>query len=285
MTPTVIAQLIEAIPSLRAFHAPTDPVCGLLRMIARREVTELFASEQAVARPFEPFGELVFPYTRMGNIDSLDLFGIDELIIFAFYHANRQRYRRVLDLGANLGIHSIVMARSGFEVMAFEPDPRHFELLRRNLGLNHVSAVTPVNAAVSTHRGKMEFIRVLGNTTGSHIAGSKSNVYGGTERFPVDGVPFAEIVGDIDLVKMDVEGHEAAILTATAAPDWHRLDMMLEVGSEANARAIHDHFRDMPVRLFAQKIGWRRVVRLEDMPTSHRDGSLFITAKDEMPWG
>ena len=34
---------------------------------------------------FGDFGNIYFPYYKMGAIDTLDLFGIDEMIIFSFY--------------------------------------------------------------------------------------------------------------------------------------------------------------------------------------------------------
>src|SRR3546814_20413787 len=85
----------------------------------------------------------------MGNIDSLDLFGIDELIVFAFYWANRDRYRTALDLGANIGLHSIILDRCGYRVTAFEPDPETAEELRRNLVRNGCSNVEVHEAAVA----------------------------------------------------------------------------------------------------------------------------------------
>jgi FkbM family methyltransferase len=284
MTQTILEQLLATLPSLRDFHAPTHAVYQLLKAAARREVIERFSSVEPVAQPLGPFGSLLLPYTQMGTIDSRDLFGLDELIIFSFYWANRGRYRRVLDLGGNLGLHSILMARTGFAVTCYEPDPVHFERLQRNLALNGLESVRPVNAAISTTRGSLDFIRVLGNTTGSHIAGSKANVYGPTERFPVDVVPFGEIAAGVDFVKMDVEGHEATILTSTDEIRWREMDAIVEVGSAVNASTIFQHFDGQGVNLFAQKIAWRRVLSLEDMPTSHREGSLFITCKSEVPW-
>src|SRR5574341_904869 len=86
--------------------------------------------------------------------------------------ATIMRYRRARDIGANLGLHSIVLARCGFEVKAFEPDPWHFGLLKDNLAANR-ARVEAIPAAVSTADGEAQFVRVLGNTTGSHLAGSK----------------------------------------------------------------------------------------------------------------
>lgn len=280
----ILDQLFEAIPELRDFHAPTNRAYGLLRSVARREVEGMFAATEATPQAFGPFGALKFPYEKMGNIDSLDLFGIDELVIFAFYWANRNRYKNVLDLGANIGLHSIIMSRAGFNVTCFEPDPRHWDWLNRNLKLNDAKSVTPVNAAVSTEKGTMDFVRVLGNTTGSHIAGSKSNVYGGTDIFPVEVVAFSDIIKGKDFMKMDVEGHEATILVTTDAGTWKDFDAMIEVGNEQNAALIFAHFQTIKVGLYAQKASWKKVETLEEMPTSHRDGSLFISSRGKINW-
>lgn len=282
---TILSQLIAALPALKDFHAPTCEPYNLLRRVARKEVEASFSSEKAEPCAITPFGELIFPYTKMGAIDSLDLFGIDELIIFAFYWANSSHYKKTLDMGANIGLHSIIMSRCGFQITCFEPDPRHFSLLTHNLSVNNVDNVTTVNAAVSIEDGTMEFVRVLGNTTGSHLAGSKSNLYGEIERFPVKVLPFAELIKGIDFVKLDVEGHEKVILTSTTAEQWRTLDMMAEIGSENNARAIFDHLSHLGVNMFAQKVSWKKVERFEEMPNSYHDGSLFISAKHEMPWG
>ncbi len=243
-----------------------------------------FADAAPAAVPFGRFGALTLPYRRMGAIDSVDLFGLDELIIFAFYWANRARYRRTVDIGANLGLHSILMARCGFAVRAFEPDPVHLALLRANLRLNAVTAVEVVEAAVSDRDGETEFVRVKGNTTGSHIAGAKAAPYGELERFAVPLRKFSDAVTGADFVKIDAEGHEAVILRSLAAERWHGLDAMVEVGTAENARALFDHFAGLPVNLFAQKTGWEQVREIADMPASHREGSLFISAKGEMPW-
>lgn len=282
--PSVLGSLIEALPSLSAFHAPATPAYELLVEVARREVESRFASEEAAPRDFGPFGELVFPYYSMGAISSLDLFGLDELIIFSFYRANRGRYRRVADIGANIGLHSIVLDRCGYEVRSYEPDPMQTERMSRNLSLNGCSRVEVVTAAVSTEEGEREFVRVLGNLTGSHLAGAKAQPYGELERFRVKVVPVGPIMEWADLIKMDVEGHERDILLATTADQWLHTDALVEVGTPGNAEAIFEHVSQLGVNLFAQKMGWARVSRREDVPTSYRDSSLFISRKRSVPW-
>ena len=219
----------------------------------------------------------------MGAIDSVDLFGIDELLIFAFYWANRTRYRRTLDVGANLGLHSIIMARCGFEVTAFEPDPVHQELLTANLQRNGISTVTLEKAAISDKDGEAEFVRVIDNTTCSHLAGAKSNPHGNLERFTVPVRAFAPYAAAADFAKVDAEGHEVIILSSIPAPVWGRFDVIVEVGTAENAGALHQHLTRAGVSMFAQKIGWGKVTSLADVPTSHREGSLFVTRQADFP--
>lgn len=281
---TILSQLLNTLPDLRAFHVPNTPVYDMLRDVARAQVEASFVAEDAVPQAFGPFGELTFPYVKMGAIDSLDLFGLDELIIFSFYWRNRERYKTVLDLGANIGLHSVMLGRAGFNVSSYEPDPTHYGLLQGNLERNGVTTVNPIQAAVATESGKLEFVRVLGNTTGSHLAGSKAHVYGDVERFEVDCHDFNSIIKGVDFIKMDVEGQEKKILTSTTAEQWKTVDMMCEIGSPENAEAVFEHFQKIGVNTFAQKIGWCKVESLENMPVSYRDGSLFVSAKAEMPW-
>ena len=56
------------------------------------------------------------------------------------------------------------------------------------------------------------FTRVLGNTTGSHITGSKKDVYNKIKKFNVKVISAKKIVKKSDLVKIDAEGEEAKII-------------------------------------------------------------------------
>ena len=87
-----------------------------------------------------------------------------------------------------------------------------------------------------------------------------------------------------DLAKIDAEGHERDILLSATREDIAHLDIIVEIGSPANAAAVFAHFQKLGVGLFPQKIGWRMARSQDDIPVSHRDGSLFISAKAEMPW-
>jgi FkbM family methyltransferase len=204
--------------------------------------------------------------------------------MFAFYRRNRERYRTAADIGANLGLHSIVMSKCGYKVEAYEPDPAHHASLMRNLDLNDVRSCQVFESAVSDRKGSTEFVRVLGNTTSSHLAGAKPNPYGELERFTVSLCDVREIADRVDLMKIDAEGHEAVLLNAIADDQWQRVDAFVEVGSAQNAEAVFNRFRGTPINVFAQSGGWSRVNTLDDMPTSYKQGGIFVTAKSAMPW-
>ena len=216
-----------------------------------------------------------------GRMTTDDLFGPNEQVIFDFYEANRDRYRRAADVGANVGVHSILMAHMGWEVWAYEPDPGHFIELRKNLtshgfvmSIGTGGSVATTCAAVSDRGGIAKFVRVLNNLTGNHLVGAKDS-YGPREEIAVSTVDCRPIFAWADFVKVDCEGHEAVIIEALPALTWEDTDCLLEVGSLHSASIIHSRLRDV-VPMWAQHRGWGRVQNLRDMPQRHQDGSLFI---------
>lgn len=285
MTPSsILENLIMVIPEIIDHHAPKSELYKLLKRIARKEVEGVFNSSEIKPVQFQPFGSIIFPYFKMGAIDSLNLFDLDELIIFSFYFVNRGKYKKVMDIGANIGLHSVVLSKCGYEVFSFEPDPQHYQILKRNIDLNEGKATYANNAAISNKSGLMEFIRVLGNTTGSHLAGAKNNPYGELEKFQVLVEDINQYINEMDLIKLDAEGHEKEIILSTKIDNWLNTDAFVEIENEENADAIYNFFKDSKINLFSQKRNWCRVACLDDMPFSYHEGSLFISSKKQMPW-
>lgn len=267
------------------YHSRESSFYGFVDDVVRQaflEAKETFCAAQPI--PLAEFGSVVLPYEKMGAIDSIDLFGLDELLMFAYYLSNKDKYRTVADIGANIGLHSILLSKAGFNVKAYEPDPRHYATLVRNLELNGISDCEAIMAGVSDKDGAMDFVRVLGNTTSSHLAGAKLRPYGDLERFPVQVRDVREVVAGVDLMKVDAEGHEGVILRALPIDVWDRLDAFVEIGTVDNALSLFEHFRMSRVRIFTQKLGWQRAERLEQLPTSYKEGGAFITTKDAMNW-
>ena len=279
-----LEKLIYSLPTITKFHSYDTQLYQLLKIATSDEIEKTFSNKKDKEIEFKPFGNIIFPYHSMGVIDTLDLFGIDEIIIFSYYWINKKRYSNVLDIGANLGLHSIIMDKCGFKVKSFEPDPTHFKILKNNLKINSLKNVEALKVAVSDTTDKKEFVRVLGNTTSSHLAGSKLNPYGDLETFPVNTISINDIIKGVDLIKLDVEGHEKEILLTIEKNVWENLDALVEIQDIHNATIIYKHFNKLKINMFSQKRNWSKVTKFSDMPINYKEGTLFISQKSKMSW-
>lgn len=235
---------------------------------------------------FGEIGVINFPFFDMGQVTSKNLFGLDEMILFSFYFVNQKRYKKTLDLGANIGLHTLVMKKLGFYVISYEPDFNHFNQIKQVMKLNNLTEEGLIPRAISDKKGQMDYIRVLGNTTGSHLLGSKENVYGPTDVVNVEVDDFFEVLkaNDFDFIKMDVEGHEATLLNQITVNSIKKTDIMLEIGSEKNSKAIFEILKQREIPAYAQKINWKRVTTQDDLPSHHTHGSLFLSVQGAPNW-
>lgn len=224
---------------------------------------------------------ITLPYYPMGRIDSLDLFGFTELMILQIYKENMGRWKRALDIGANIGLHSIMMAKSGFYVEAYEPQPDIFRELERNVK-KLTSRITIHQAAVhATKRHKMNLTVVENNLTGSHLEGFKDS-YGPRHTIVVKTVNCVDLWPHFDFAKIDSEGNEAELSLTMDSLVMSHMDCVMEVRNETNAEKIYHHFKSIGVPIWAQKIDWNKVSRLDEMPRMNREGSIFVGHKG--PW-
>ena len=232
------------------------------------------------------YGTIILPFYSFGNITTLELFGLDELIIFSFYLKNKENYKKVIDIGGNVGLHSILMSKLGWDVEIYEPDPKHIEILKNNLKKNNCLSNTNVNAyAVFNEEKVLEFIRVLGNTTGSHISGMKESPYGELDKFEVLTKDIRSIIKGVDFIKLDAEGAEADIITALSEEDLGRCDIMLEISTANSAKRIFNHIEKMnKIFIYSQMSNWLSADNIKKIPNSHRDGSAFISSKFFVPF-
>lgn len=233
--------------------------------------------------------EFNFPYLSQGKVDSPHLFGMNELILFSFYEITiGTKYSKVLDLGANIGLHTILITLLGGKVTAIEPDPTTFQILSENVNFE-AGANSPIliNAAAMTEDVEfVKFYRVLQNRTGSHVVGSRVSLpYGGYEELIVTGKSYLNLLSEnYDLVKIDVEGLEAKLICSVDLQNFPSTSYLVEVGNQNNAKKIWDHIKSCKFNAFSQKNNWNKVYSLSEIPFHHSEGTLFITSDAEMNW-
>ena len=228
------------------------------------------------------FGQINFPNFRMGAVDSFMHFELRELAVFKIYQSSYSKYDSALDLGANLGLHSMLLSLIGIpKIIAVEPDPLHVLELNKRLSLNQISNVAVYVNAVSDFEGEASFTRVVGNTTSSHLSGLKPTAYGDLEQFKVKVIDINGLMpqeGGV-ICKIDIEGSEAAVLRSIRPEDWDRLDAIVEVTSNQAAIEIYEFLLKNPsIHGYSQKIQWEKVTGLDSIPFNYKEGSLFLTS-------
>jgi FkbM family methyltransferase len=124
---------------------------------------------------------------------------------------------KVLDLGANIGYYVLMehkLMKEKGHVIAIEPEPNNFKLLKKNIELNNFSSLTTtINAAVSDNDGTADLhLSKLANV--HSLKQQQTSQYTGLS-IPVTTISLATIASehpDIDLIRMDIEGYEQEIL-------------------------------------------------------------------------
>ena len=123
--------------------------------------------------------------------------------------------RTILDLGANIGMASLWLWQKyqPEKIIAVEPDPSNAEIAARNLSGNAVRSEV-LRAAVGSTTGTAWLAQRAESNLGEVLSRSPTNSKTAIE-VPVIGI--AELMarfgnGGVDLVKMDIEGAEGALL-------------------------------------------------------------------------
>ena len=118
----------------------------------------------------------------------------------------------VLDIGANLGYYTLLLAKivgKDGKVFAFEPDPKNFDLLKKNVELNDYENVELIQKAVSNENGKAGLFLSEKNPGDHRIYDSGDNrKFIQIETIRLDDF-FKDFRSKVDFIKMDIQGAEA----------------------------------------------------------------------------
>jgi FkbM family methyltransferase len=129
----------------------------------------------------------------------------------------------VVDIGSNIGYFSLLAAKLAGKqgkVYAFEPEPRNFKFLCKNIELNNYSQIAPFQKAVSNKKSTVKLYICNDTDTGAHTLREQHNseYFNGTagKFVEVDTLTLDDFFKDskqpINAIKMDAEGSEMAAL-------------------------------------------------------------------------
>jgi FkbM family methyltransferase len=152
----------------------------------------------------------------------------------------------ILDLGANIGVFSIQCqhAATGVRIHAVEPNPATFGQLRLNVSANRLdAAISTYNLAVSDAEGTL-YLEEAG------FAGHQALNAAG-RGVPVPCVTLDQLfatagIDRVDLLKIDTEGAEVAIVAGASRGLWYRVRrVVIEYHENVNPGCGRDLLRQL----------------------------------------
>ena len=129
-----------------------------------------------------------------------------------FLESIAQEGMHAIDIGANLGITTVAIAKTIRRVgklHSFEPVPEYFDILKDNLSSNELENVKVYELAVTDQVGRAPFYQKELSSGIVFEEGAKTFEVPTTT---IDRFLTAERIGRMDLINMDCEGSELLVL-------------------------------------------------------------------------
>ena len=168
------------------------------------------------------------------------------------------RARNSLDVGAHKGVYSYFLARCSKHVYAFEPNPKNFTVLKRNLGRR----VTVSPLALSNRSGPavLRVPRHRGGYSNQGASLSARKVPSNYKEVRIEAARLDDLdIPDVGFIKIDVEGFEGEVLEGarlTIARD--RPVLLVEIEERFIGRPIEAALQDV------EALGYRGMALLRE---------------------
>jgi FkbM family methyltransferase len=144
---------------------------------------------------------------------------VDMEAVYSYYHLC-SKDDIFIDMGANIGWHTMYAAALAKSVIAIEADKDNVLLLNENLAANNIQNVTVVNKAIGA-QDRQCFLYHSKDNYGNHLVdpvyiNDEHTEYGRIDMVTLDSLLSEMIIKDnldpskIKLIKMDIQGSEAA---------------------------------------------------------------------------
>lgn len=153
------------------------------------------------------------------------------------------------DIGANIGVYSVLLAEKFRRVYAFEPHPDNLKAMRHTIGI--LSNVTVIPKAINEVSGMIN-LYTNENPGGHSIAssmpakgewGHSPNTFITVQAVTIDAFVAAHNITDLHLIKMDIEGAEDFVFNgAINTLHTQSPDILLEVHQTVKCNALFDFF-------------------------------------------
>jgi FkbM family methyltransferase len=188
------------------------------------------------------------------------------------------------DIGANIGYHALIMAKSASsgKVYAFEPIPEVCDILGKNAAINDITNVVVVNCAAASHSGRLSLTLC---PLIDQAARRESSAIGSYEELlECESVTLDDFVSQGHeppaFLKIDVEGAEGDVLAgAERVLGQYRPQILCELHGPVPARRVYEQLTRHEYEMFC--VGGAALKKIEsfaDVPLNMEQGHLFARA-------
>jgi FkbM family methyltransferase len=127
-----------------------------------------------------------------------------------------------VDIGSNIGYYTILASKLVGEkgkVVSVEPIRLNFDTLMKNIKINNLRNVIPINAAISDVKGTVEMI-VGSSSNWCRVSKENRRIFLSSSLLRYEEVPaitcdnLLKYVKNVDFIRMDVEGFEYNIINS-----------------------------------------------------------------------
>jgi len=231
-----------------------------LRVIRTKTARKLYLKAKLLPKTVNVLFE-----TKYGFKLNLDLREwIDFNIFFSgYYEKYETRYfsqknesgLTFFDVGANIGYYSLMFSAKGFRCHSFEPVKNTFLKLLSNVELNSFSNTTLNNFGISSTCCSRE-INISPDACGNNSLENKFQTKQ-TEQITLqtlDNYCLEKNIGLIDLLKIDVEGHENEVLLGAS-------NLLYSFKIKEIFIEINDSFDESVYQFLAQNYDWYKFTK------------------------
>jgi len=193
-----------------------------------------------------------------------------------FYSGLDLSGKTVLEAGTHIGVFTYLFAQTADRVIAFEPNPRTYAMVKRNVSANHLTNVRLVNAGLSDHSGEAKYVAekfVSGRGTfktdkHERIKGKTKHVVETMARLTTVDEEAAGL--HIDFVKIDTEGYEPMVLGGmTETVQRCQPDIYFEIHGLNDTQQSDDF-----LKMFEMLPGYRILKLVHGLPIATPDSGL-----------
>jgi len=219
-----------------------------------------------------------------------DEFIINELLIndeYMFNQLGLKEDSNVIDIGAQIGCFSLRAAKIAKRgnIYSFEPEPKNFNILKRNIKVNQLRNVTVFNKAVYEKEGVIKLFIPGFDTekrTGQYsifkMKERHYNKYLKVKTVSLKSILLDKNIKKVDLLKIDCEGAEYRILYSTPDEVFNIIDkIILEYHHYGG---IDGNIEDLRKYLEARNY---RTLLIKNHPSEPRGIAYFSRLRMECP--